>query len=98
MKVRAGEWDTQTKNEPLPHQDRDVTKIIIHPDFHSGSLRNDFAILILNQPVQIAENVDVVCLPESDDIFDNSRCYASGWGKDIFGKKNLEKEVCHEIS
>lgn len=97
LKVRAGEWDTQTKNEPLPHQDRDVTKIIIHPDFHSGSLRNDFAILILNQPVQIAENVDVVCLPESDDIFDNSRCYASGWGKDIFGKEGHYQVILKKV-
>ncbi|XP_034934878.1 uncharacterized protein [Chelonus insularis] len=86
LKIRAGEWDTQTKNEPYPHQDRDIAKVIVHPDFHPGALRNDFAILILSQPVELAENVDVVCLPEQNELFDNDRCFASGWGKDQFGK------------
>lgn len=91
LKVRVGEWDTQTKNEPFPHQDRDVIKVITHPHFHSGSLRNDFAILILSESVQFAENVDVICLPKQDDIFDGSQCFASGWGKDTFGKNKLDK-------
>lgn len=86
LKVRAGEWDTQTKNEIYPHQDRNVGKVIIHELFNSGSLQNDFAILILSNPVDFAENVDVVCLPEQNDQFDRSRCFASGWGKDVFGK------------
>jgi len=87
LKIRAGEWDTQTKNEIFPHQDRDVEKVIVHENFHSGALYNDYAILILKEPVEYAENVDIVCLPEVNTIFDESRCFASGWGKDIFGKR-----------
>lgn len=89
MKIRAGEWDTQTKNEVLPHQDRNVQKVIVHDKFSSGSLRNDYAILILSEPVNLAENVDVVCLPERNTVFDDTRCFASGWGRDIFGKNAL---------
>lgn len=32
--VRCGEWDTQTKSEPLPHQDRGVAAIEFHPEFN----------------------------------------------------------------
>lgn len=85
FKVRAGEWDTQTKNEIYPHQDREVQAVVVHEGFHSGALYNDFALLILKTPVDLAENVDVVCLPNEGDEFDGARCFASGWGKDVFG-------------
>jgi len=95
LKVRAGEWDTQTKNEIYPHQDRDVEKVVVHERFHSGALYNDYAILILKTPVEYAENVDIICLAEINANFDGSRCFASGWGKDIFGTFCLEyaKEI-----
>lgn len=85
MKIRAGEWDTQTKREPFPHQDREVSRIFIHENFHPGALRNDYALLILTQPLELAENIDVVCLPEANEVFDGAQCFASGWGKNVFG-------------
>ncbi|XP_031637633.1 phenoloxidase-activating factor 2-like isoform X2 [Contarinia nasturtii] len=87
LKIRAGEWDTQTKDEPYPHQDRAVRDYVIHPEYHHGTLFNDIALLFLIQPVEIAENVNTVCLPNADDIFDNARCFASAWGQDRFGKE-----------
>ncbi|XP_057334403.1 phenoloxidase-activating factor 2-like [Microplitis mediator] len=95
--VRAGEWDTQTRSEPLPHQNRDVSRIIIHPNFKSGNLHNDFAILILSKPVEYAENVDIVCLPDKYDVFDNARCAASGWGKDVFGKEGHYQVILKRV-
>ncbi|XP_015590466.1 phenoloxidase-activating factor 2 isoform X2 [Cephus cinctus] len=97
LKVRAGEWDTQTKNEIYPHQDRDVETIVVHEKFHSGALFNDYALLILTQPVDIAENVDVVCLPQQGATFDGSRCFASGWGKDIFGKEGHYQVILKRV-
>lgn len=39
--IRAGEWDTQTTKERLPHQQRNVKSIIVHDDFNSKTLAND---------------------------------------------------------
>lgn len=89
LRIRAGEWDTQTKNEIFPHQDRNVQNIVVHEKYHSGALFYDFAILILSEPVELAENVDIVCLPDQNLIFDGSRCFASGWGKNKFGMCEL---------
>ncbi|XP_020281678.1 serine protease 42-like isoform X2 [Pseudomyrmex gracilis] len=97
LRIRAGEWDTQTKNEIYPHQDRDVEKVVVHKDFHSGALYNDFAILILKDPIEYAENVDIVCLPESNAIFDTSKCIASGWGKDVYGKEGRYQVILKRV-
>ncbi len=82
--MRAGEWDTQTKDEIFPHQDRYVSEIVIHEEYYKGGLFNDIALLFLDKPVEIAENVNTVCLPPQDYVFDGSRCFASGWGKLLF--------------
>lgn len=83
--VRAGEWDTQTKNEPIAHQERDVEAVLYHESFHTNNLHNDFAIVILKTPFDLAPNVNTICLPRASDSFDSQRCTATGWGKDNFG-------------
>ncbi|KAL3278693.1 hypothetical protein HHI36_016229 [Cryptolaemus montrouzieri] len=97
FKIRAGEWDTQTKKELYPHQDRQVQQVISHREYYAGALFNDVALLYLESPVEIAENVDVVCLPPQDAVYDNSRCFASGWGKDEFGKKGKYQIILKKI-
>ena len=89
LRIRAGEWDTQTNYEIFPHQDRGVRSVIVHEKYDAGAQFFDVAILILSEPVDYAENVDVVCLSEQNAVYDGSRCFASGWGKDKFGKDSL---------
>ncbi|KDR08623.1 tryptase isoform X3 [Zootermopsis nevadensis] len=97
LKVRAGEWDTQTKNELYPHQDRNVKTIVIHPDYYAGALYNDIGLLFLENPVEYAENVDVVCLPPQGAVSDNSRCFATGWGKDTYGKEGRYQVILKKV-
>lgn len=95
--VRAGEWDTQTKNELYPHQDRRVREIIVHERYNKGSLANDVALLILDQPFDLAENIQPVCLPPKNTKFDGSQCFASGWGKNIFGKEGKYQVILKKV-
>lgn len=97
FKIRVGEWDTQTTRELVPHQDMYVKSITSHPQYYAGALFNDVAVLILEKPVKLAENVDIVCLPPQDAVFDNSRCFASGWGKDVFGKNGSFQVILKKI-
>lgn len=96
-KIRAGEWDTQTNNELFPHQDAAVKKIVIHPNYYSGALFNDVALLFLDHPLQLTDNVDVVCLPRPGDKFDHKRCFASGWGKNLFGKDGSYQVILKKV-
>jgi len=96
--VRLGEWDTQQAYELYPHQDRQVSYVHIHEDFNPTNLHNDYALLFLNSRVELAPNVDTICLPQQDYIFDaNTYCWATGWGKDRFGKEGLFQNVLKEI-
>lgn len=97
LQIRAGEWDTQTTNEILRHQDRDVIEVIVHEEYYKGALYNDFALLILSQPVEMLENVGMACLPPQNYKFDGNRCLASGWGKDVFGKEGKYQAILKKI-
>ncbi|XP_046750351.1 uncharacterized protein LOC124413673 [Diprion similis] len=82
--VRAGDWDSQSRSEPIPHQQLSVQTIIMHEDFNTNNLQNDFALLITEQPFAITPSVNTICLPRENDGFDAVRCTATGWGKDTF--------------
>lgn len=97
FKIRAGEWDTQHAQELFPHQDRAVQSISIHPEYYAGALYNDVALLFLKSPVDIVENVGVVCLPPPNIVVNAGRCYATGWGKDTFGKKGKYQVILKKI-
>ncbi|KAG5870995.1 hypothetical protein JTB14_021866 [Gonioctena quinquepunctata] len=97
FKVRAGEWDTQHMQELFPHQDREVQSITIHPQYYAGALYNDIAVLILKSPVQMEQNIGFVCLPSHEDIIQSGRCFATGWGKDVFGKKGKYQVILKKI-
>lgn len=62
---------------------------MIHPEYYRGGLYNDVALLFLSEPVEIAENVNIACLPSQYDNFDHARCFASGWGRFLFSQTFL---------
>lgn len=97
LTVRLGEWDTQRTYELYPHQDRNVSRIELHDSFASGPLYNDFALLFLEIPVNLEPNVDTVCLPQPLSDFSYQKCWATGWGRDAFGKEGKFQNVLKRI-
>lgn len=85
--MKAGVWDTVDPAEALSsHQDRSISQMIVHPEFDKKKvIANDFAILVLSQPLTITENVGTVCLPSSEFQLNTINCVATGWGSDSFG-------------
>lgn len=79
-----------SRSERFPHQDRKVAEVIVHEDYQASNLFNDIALLILDEPVILSENVKTACLPPQDFNFDGIRCLASGWGKDQFEKGRFQ--------
>lgn len=98
IKIRAGEWDTQTTKEIFPFQDRDVVSIEIHENFDERQLAYDIAVVFLGEPMDLAPNVGVVCLPPAGIAQkENTRCIATGWGKDKFGKEGRYQVLLKKI-
>ena len=74
--VRCGEWDTQTESEIRSHQDRNVTKVVLHPEFNKRSLWNSIAVLFMENDFVLDEHLDTVCLPDYQQNFeDRTECF-----------------------
>lgn len=98
LRIRAGEWDTQSTKEIYPFQDRDVSSVEIHKDFNKGNLFYDVALLFLSEPVTPAPNVGVACLPPPRQRTPaGTQCFATGWGKDKFGKEGRYQVIMKKI-
>jgi len=97
LKVRCGEWDTQSQNEPRAHQDRAVHQVDLHPEFNGRNLANDWALLYTTEPFELQEHIDTICLPDPDEVFEGQNCFATGWGKDQFGAAGEYQVVLKEI-
>jgi len=96
--VRCGEWDTQTESEPLKHQDRNVTVIIMHPEFVAKNVYNNIALVLFDAPFELANHVDTICLPKYQENFDDRRkCFVKGWGVDKFGEEGVYQVVMKEV-
>ncbi|XP_065089032.1 phenoloxidase-activating factor 2 [Ochlerotatus camptorhynchus] len=97
LKIRAGEWDSQTTKERLPFQERIVIRVNSHPDFNPRSLAYDVAVLELESPITLADHINVVCLPPNNYDTRRTDCFASGWGKNQFGKSGRYSVIMKKV-
>lgn len=95
LTIRAGEWNTKSRDEPIPPQDILVQEVLLHPSFHAASLKNDIALLFLVEPVVLTDSVGVICLPNLKMDVDG-KCIAAGWGKNAF-KKGRHSPVLKKV-
>ncbi|XP_055372218.1 phenoloxidase-activating factor 2-like [Condylostylus longicornis] len=95
--ARAGEWDTQTNDEIYKEQDRYINEIIVHEKFIIDTYFNDIALLITVDQFNLGVDVNTICLPPKEINFDNARCFATGWGKDQFGKEGKYQVILKKI-
>merc|ERR1712013_9162 len=77
--------------------DRYVQALNIHPEFDGRNLQNDFAVLFTSEDAVLSSHIDTVCLPQADELFDGTTCFATGWGKDKFGSAGQYQVVLKEI-
>jgi len=92
LKVRVGEWDASGFNSPeqFNHEEYTVVRILKHPQFSTGRLSNDIALLYTDKDINLNNPyVNTACLPSCDKQFDyifsngtGVRCWVAGWGKD----------------
>jgi len=96
--IRCGEWDTQNEDETLPHQERQVSKIVRHPDLDVENHHNNFALLFVGEKFEIMDHISPICLPQPNrPPTDSEFCVSHGWGKDKFGSSGRYQEILKEV-
>jgi len=97
LKVRCGEWDTRQVIEPYKHEDRNASTVSIHPAYNKRNLHNDFALLHLEFEFILQDHINTICLPNEYTPFNSEGCFATGWGKDKFGKSGNYQEILKQV-
>ncbi|XP_037716382.1 phenoloxidase-activating factor 2 [Drosophila subpulchrella] len=95
MVVRAGEWDLNSQTEVLPHQMRPISELHRHEGFNNLTFYNDIALVVLDQPLQLAPHIQPICLPPTEmpqleEDLQNAHCLATGWGHKTFTSLKME--------
>lgn len=55
------------------------------------------AVIELEDPFQLDDHINTVCLPPIGLSTTSQNCYATGWGKDMFGKEGKYSVVMKRI-
>ena len=85
LKVRLGDYDINSNNEPHNYIERNVNKIIIHPKYNPPSFKNDPALLKLHTPVTFSPTVLPICYSDNDKYLAGEIGWVTGWGSQ-YGK------------
>ncbi|XP_065201878.1 phenoloxidase-activating factor 2-like [Planococcus citri] len=103
LKVRVGGYNVGShENETLPHQDRTVNAIHIHPNYDPKRLYNDLALLSVNKPFVYDSYINGICVPlvgtpyGEKHSYDPEQCWDVGWEKHTIqagGSPRLLKKV-----
>lgn len=95
LRVVAGQHriSLDTGNE----QYRDVSKVVLHPEWNRTDVSHDFALLQLSSPMNFNSCVGAACLPRDSDLQGGETCWITGFGTLFTGSKQ-GAEVLQEVS
>lgn len=81
IRIRVGEYDFSSVQEPLPFIERGVARKLVHPKYNLFTYEYDLALVRLEQPLEFAPHVAPICLPASDDLLIGENATVTGWGR-----------------
>lgn len=82
--IKIGTTNSSIFSNKRGEQRFGVEKIIVHPGFNSTkphfTMDNDIALMKLDRPAILTDNVSPLCLPNVEPVNDGRRCMIVGWG------------------
>jgi hypothetical protein len=99
IRIRIGEYDFSTDQEPYPFVERSVVRKIVHPKYNFFTYEYDLAMVRLDSPVKYTQHIVPICLPGSDDLLIGENATVTGWGRLSEGGTlpSVLQEVCSNV-
>ncbi|KFP03939.1 Acrosin, partial [Calypte anna] len=62
-------------------QIRNIRRLVMHQRYQNTTMRNDIALLELDQPVWCSSYIQLACVPDATlRVYELTNCFISGWG------------------
>lgn len=90
VRIKAGEWELGSTNEPLPFQLVGAKSIDVHPSYNPSSNSNDMAIIRLDKRFEFATHIQPICISDEDPGA-SEQCVTTGWGKQALSSKQIHE-------
>ncbi|XP_073998303.1 serine proteinase stubble isoform X2 [Rhodnius prolixus] len=81
IRIRVGEYDFSSVQEPYPFAERGVARKVVHPKYNFFTYEYDLALVRLDQALEFQPHIAPICLPGSDDLLIGENATVTGWGR-----------------
>uniref|UniRef100_A0A0K8TGC1 Peptidase S1 domain-containing protein n=1 Tax=Lygus hesperus TaxID=30085 RepID=A0A0K8TGC1_LYGHE len=81
IRIRVGEYDFSSVQEPYPYAEKGVAKKVVHPKYNFFTYEYDLALVKLDSQLDFAPHIRPICLPGSDDLLIGENATVTGWGR-----------------
>ncbi|KAL1122499.1 hypothetical protein AAG570_002830 [Ranatra chinensis] len=81
IRIRVGEFDFSSVQEPYPYAERGVGRKVVHPKYNFFTYEYDLALVKLDNPLEFAPHIAPICLPGSNDLLIGENATVTGWGR-----------------
>lgn len=83
IKIRVGEYDFSSVQEPYGYVEKGVKKKVVHPRYNFFTYENDLALVQLEDPIDTDKlpHISPICLPPDEQDLVGKNATVTGWGR-----------------